>query len=777
MSQAYPDITHENFLNVLVSSQYFTLSGLLLGPYSKSCNQGMRSVSLLKIDTNGTLINMPETKYSWDTCLSSNGDVVPPIVFGQSAPLLGSVMDLGIGMRQGILSSFLARNKQGGVRNRKLVLLSRNDGYEPEPAAENANYFIQERDVFGLVGSVGTAPSEAILPTINEYSVPFIGALSGASSLRSPCNHNIVNVRASYIDEVAAMTQHFIDNLGLRRLSIFYQNDGFGSAGLEGLQLALSNRSMEIESRGTYERNTLDLAEGFSSIQQGDPEAIVLIGTYEQLAKFIQMALEWKSDLVFGTVSFVDSEALASSLRAVQVSTDNIYVTQVVPDPNDNGNQLVALYQNSMLARDASSTFGFVSLEGYVVAEFLIKVLDSIDSTLDITRETFLDTVFSQTIFLVGGQAIGPFSGSAGNCTCNQGLHRIVTTRISSSSNYSLAEVPENAFKFDTCGVQYPENFVPVSDGVRGGIIAAACACVGAAITFIVLSVYHRESKTIKHSSLTFSLMTLVGAAFMMFSPVLIVLVVPQCMVWLWFVCIGFILFFGSMAVKSYRIDRIFNWHRKKLTKIKPIGDSQLMVVVSVLLGLEVILLILWQFFGELRPLEFEGTNDAIFGCYSDNAFPFIITQICYFGVVFLVGCFFAFRTRNVNFGSYKETKEIFFAVYNMTLLFIIIIPLVALIGVNDTSTAAIITSIGLLFSTLVSILCLYVLKFYRIINKREKLSTSSQTGTGSNVGGSTGRSKVSNIVGSGSARAESINEQYKSSDTTKDIDRLSSKN
>jgi hypothetical protein len=41
--------------------------------------------------------------------------------------------------------------------------------------------------------------------------------------------------------------------------------------------------------------------------------------------------------------------------------------------------------------------------------------------------------------------------------------------------------------------------------------------------------------------------------------------------------------------VKSYRIDRIFNWHRKKLTKIKPIGDSQLMVVVSVLLGLEVV--------------------------------------------------------------------------------------------------------------------------------------------------------------------------------------------
>lgn len=109
-----------------------------------------------------------------------------------------------------------------------------------------------------------------------------------------------------------------------------------------------------------------------------------------------------------------------------------------------------------------------------------------------------------------------------------------------------------------------------------------------------------------KHSSLVFSLLTLVGAALMMFSPIFIVLESPQCMPWLWFFGVGFVLFFGyarimqlspsvtnlcysSMAVKCYRIDRIFNWHRKKLTKIKPIGDSQLMVIVSILLGLEVV--------------------------------------------------------------------------------------------------------------------------------------------------------------------------------------------
>jgi len=66
-----------------------------------------------------------------------------------------------------------------------------------------------------------------------------------------------------------------------------------------------------------------------------------------------------------------------------------------------------------------------------------------------------------------------------------------------------------------------------------------------------------------------------------------------------------------------------------------------------------------------------------------------------------------------------------------MTLLFIIIMPLVALIGINQTEIAAIITSIGLLFAVLISVLCLFILKFYRIIKKREKLSQTSKTTSG----------------------------------------------
>jgi len=148
---------------------------MLLGPYSSTCTQGIRSVSLLQVNSTGALSAVPGATFKWTSCLSSDGTIISPIVFGQSAPLEGTVKALGVGMRTGILASFAARNRLGGIRNRKLVLISRNDGYEPTNAVANAEYLIQEQNVFALVGPVGTPTTQAVLPVIAEQNTPLVG--------------------------------------------------------------------------------------------------------------------------------------------------------------------------------------------------------------------------------------------------------------------------------------------------------------------------------------------------------------------------------------------------------------------------------------------------------------------------------------------------------------------------------------------------------------------------------------------------------------------------
>ncbi|NOR26637.1 MAG: ABC transporter substrate-binding protein, partial [Desulforhopalus sp.] len=60
-----------------------------------------------------------------------------PIVLGQSCALSGPAQDLGLEMRAGLLAAFSSINDNGGIHGREIILLSRDDGYEPDEAVRN----------------------------------------------------------------------------------------------------------------------------------------------------------------------------------------------------------------------------------------------------------------------------------------------------------------------------------------------------------------------------------------------------------------------------------------------------------------------------------------------------------------------------------------------------------------------------------------------------------------------------------------------------------------
>src|SRR5665213_3283530 len=70
------------------------------------------------------------------------------IVFGQVAALTGPATALGTGMREGILAAFAEANKAGGVQGRELILISMDDGYEPNNTMVGASKLINEDNVF-----------------------------------------------------------------------------------------------------------------------------------------------------------------------------------------------------------------------------------------------------------------------------------------------------------------------------------------------------------------------------------------------------------------------------------------------------------------------------------------------------------------------------------------------------------------------------------------------------------------------------------------------------
>ncbi|KLN57030.1 ABC transporter substrate-binding protein [Variovorax paradoxus] len=296
----------------------------------------------------------------------AQGDV--PLVLGQSAPFTGPAAQLGIQFHQGAKLFLDQYNAQPGRRN--VLIKNLDDGYEPDRCAANTQKLIEE-DVFALFGYIGTPTSMAALPLAVKEKVPFVAPFTGAMALREPFHRNVFHLRASYNDETALIVKQ-LTHLGLKKIAVFYQNDAYGKAGLDGVTLALSQQELKPVALATVERNSVDVASAVKSITAARPDAVVQVGAYKACAAFIRQARKAGYGGTFFNVSFVGTQALADELGKEGAG---VMVTQVVPSPYNPANAITREFSEAVKKAGAGASANFSSMEGYLAAKVLTEGL------------------------------------------------------------------------------------------------------------------------------------------------------------------------------------------------------------------------------------------------------------------------------------------------------------------------------------------------------------------------------------------------------------------
>ncbi len=325
--------------------------------------------------------------------MASSGVHPDKIVFGQSACLTGPNRNLGRDYQAGILAAFGERNARGGVNGRSLELMTRDDGYEPEQAVANAERFVSEDDVLAVIGGVGTPTSRRIAPLLRAARIPFVGHVTGAGFLRDAEQYpNVVNLRASYQDEIRVLVKHAVRDHGKRRFGIIYQDDAFGRSGLKGLKVALDEHGLPLLAKAAFSRNTHAVHASLFSLAKADLDVILIVGTYTTNADIINLANSLGQDYIMTNLSFVLSYELKNRIEAL---SNEILVTEVVPDVNNANSRVVQSFRRALRAagqrtgRSESPAVNEVSLEGYILGRFVIAVLERMEGEL--TRERFLE--------------------------------------------------------------------------------------------------------------------------------------------------------------------------------------------------------------------------------------------------------------------------------------------------------------------------------------------------------------------------------------------------
>lgn len=308
------------------------------------------------------------------------------ILLGQSAAFGGPAAALGKSMRDGAMVYFDRVNAQGGIYGRKIKLISLDDGYEPDRAIANTRKLINQDKVFALFGYVGTPTSYAVKPIITEAKIPFFGPFTGAEGLRDPVNRYIFNIRASYFDETEKLVDWMVSDRKTN-IAVFYQDDAYGKAGLEGVRRAMEKRQLRISATGTVQRNTVDVTGAVKSIAPARPQAIIMISAYKSCAAFIKAFNKTHQRPTYMNVSFVGSKALADELGP---EGHGVIISQVVPFPLYPWG--AALEMRNMLAqRAAGAKPSFNDVEGFLAAKGIVEGLRR--TGRDLTREKFISAL------------------------------------------------------------------------------------------------------------------------------------------------------------------------------------------------------------------------------------------------------------------------------------------------------------------------------------------------------------------------------------------------
>jgi branched-chain amino acid transport system substrate-binding protein len=310
----------------------------------------------------------------------------------------GAAAGLGQGMRVGALAVFKEANANGGIYGRQINLLVDDDAYEPNKAIDATLKMIGEKKVFSLFGYVGTPTANAVLPIVKETKTPLIGLFTGAMTLRTPVIPWVINIRASYDDELEVLVERFIKDKGSKRFAVFYQDDSFGLAGLEGAEKALKRRGMDVVAKSSFQRGTLAVNTGLAAIIPNNPDVIIMIGPYAPLSVFIKSVKAQRLRVSLATVSFAGADNL---VQLVKDDGDGVVVSQVVPFPGDRSLPIAKECAALLEKHAPGEELGFVNFEGCITAKAMLIALKKTGPSL--TRTDLIKAFESIKDLDIGG--------------------------------------------------------------------------------------------------------------------------------------------------------------------------------------------------------------------------------------------------------------------------------------------------------------------------------------------------------------------------------------
>jgi branched-chain amino acid transport system substrate-binding protein len=313
--------------------------------------------------------------------------------FGNWGPQSGPAAAWGT-VTTAIEAYFRYINDQGGIHGRNLVLVSRDDAYDPARTVSAARELIDREQVFAFVGGVGTANGLAVLPLVQRNRVPWVSPATGSVVFAERSEGLIYPTFTNYVVESSLLTRYAATELGVTNIAVFYQNDDYGREGVRGLEEEVARLQAEgvgvtVGDRVSYERGSTGMQVQALRLAGSGADAVLLYSDPSAAAALLSefARLDYRPQIL-ATVTLLDPSLIANpGMQGALFSSFLRLPSVIVGEGNGDpiADQLfmeVVVPYAPQVARDP-----FRALAGIAFAQPAVEALRAAGA--DLTRESF----------------------------------------------------------------------------------------------------------------------------------------------------------------------------------------------------------------------------------------------------------------------------------------------------------------------------------------------------------------------------------------------------
>ena len=212
-----------------------------------------------------------------------------PIRIGWLSSLTGALSSPAIAENKGVQFAVDEINKAGGMKGRKIELLTRDTQGDPTRATSYAQQLLKNDKVHFIIGPVHSGESLATVGVIAKAAVPniIIGTVDILTSPQKyPLAFRVIPTNTQWID---AANNYAMKELGMKKFALLGDNTGYGTSTQEQVEKMLLARGAQITYKAMVDPNQTDVTADMRKAMQSKPDGVQVWSAATGLdARFIE---------------------------------------------------------------------------------------------------------------------------------------------------------------------------------------------------------------------------------------------------------------------------------------------------------------------------------------------------------------------------------------------------------------------------------------------------------------------------------------------------------